>query len=234
MGSTAAERRKDEFLAMVSHELRSPLASIQYASRALGSLHMEAGDRHRMQTLIERQLHRMTRLLDELTEVSRIANGHLHLQHERVDLREVVRNAIETLEADITARAHRLCVLVPDVAVWMRADPARLEQVFVNLLANASKYMDVGGELTVSMHVTESDAVVRVRDSGIGIAAEALPRIFDLYRQAHDSDPRSRSGLGIGLAVVRNLVTLHGGSVTAASRGFGQGSEFIVRLPMGS
>ena len=228
-----ADRRKNEFLAMLSHELRSPIASIGYAVRALRSLKGETVDRSKMQSLIERQLQRMTRLVDELLDVSRIANGRLHVQLERVDLRDIVRNAVETAEPDIAGRAHKLAVLLPSVPVWMQADPSRLEQVVVNLLANASKYTDSGGELSISVHVGRQ-AVIRVRDSGIGIAPKALPRIFDLFEQADASNPRSRSGLGIGLAVVRNLVTLHGGSVTAVSRGIGEGSEFIVRLPLES
>ena len=155
----------------------------------------------------------------------------MHLQRERVDLRDIVRNAIETVGPDVSERNHRFSTELPNVPVWLQADPGRLEQVFVNLVANASKYTDAGGELTLWVHTREGEAVVRVRDSGIGIAAEALPHIFALFRQANALDPRSRSGLGVGLAVVRNLVELHGGSVTGASAGIGRGSEFTVRLP---
>jgi signal transduction histidine kinase len=228
----SANRRKDEFLAMLSHELRSPLASILYGVHVLGR---QAGDviaQQRTQALIERQLRRMTRLVDELLDVSRINSGRLHLQPERLDLRDVVRHAIETLEADIALRHHRLSMELPDVPVWLDGDPCRLEQVFVNLLANASRYTDAGGELAVWIHTNDGQAVVRVRDSGIGIAPDALPHIFELFRQAHESDPRSKAGLGVGLAVVRNLVELHGGSVAAGSAGHGRGSEFTVRLPM--
>jgi signal transduction histidine kinase len=181
--------------------------------------------------MIERQVRRMTQLLDDLLDVSRITNGRLHLQLERIDLRDVVSNAIETLESDIKQRNHRLTTALPDAPVWLQADPGRLEQVFVNLLANASKYTDTGGELAVWMHVRHGQAIVRVRDSGIGIAPEALPHLFELFRQADEAAPRSQSGLGIGLALVRNLVEAHGGSVTGASAGLGQGSEFSVRLP---
>jgi two-component system CheB/CheR fusion protein len=141
-----------------------------------------------------------------------------------------VNNAIETLESDLNERSHRLATELPDTPVWLHADPCRLEQVFVNLVANASRYTDAGGELTVGMHAGEGQAVVRVRDSGIGIAPHALAHIFDLFKQANGADPRSKAGLGVGLAVVRKLVELHGGSVTAASAGLGQGSEFTVRL----
>jgi signal transduction histidine kinase len=227
-----ANRCKDEFLAMLSHELRNPLASIQYAMSFMGKQVGEAPAQQQTQALIERQLHRMTHLVDELLDVSRITSGRLHLQRERLDLRDIVRNAIETLESNINERHHRLSTELAEMPVWMEGDPCRLEQVFVNLLANASRYTDDGGELAVSVLIHEGKAVVRVRDSGIGIAPEALPHIFDLFKQAHEGDPRSRDGLGVGLAVVRSLIELHGGSVTAASGGPGQGSEFMIRLPM--
>jgi signal transduction histidine kinase len=184
-----------------------------------------------MQALIERQLARMTGLVDELLDVSRITSGRLHLQRERIDLRAIVSNAIETLESDLNARKHRLATEVPDAPVWLQADPGRLEQVFVNLLGNASRYTDAGGELKVWVHARQGQAIVRVRDSGIGIAPEALPHIFDLFNQGSEGDPHSKAGLGVGLAVVRHLIELHGGSVTAASAGVRQGSEFTVRLP---
>jgi signal transduction histidine kinase len=226
-----ANRRKDEFLAMLGHELRSPLAAIQNAVRLLSSQSGETPPGQRTQALIERQVRRMTQLLDDLLDVSRICHGRLHLQRERIDLRVVVSNAIETLEADINERHHRLTTALPDAPVWLQADPWRLEQVFVNLLANASRYTDPHGELAVWMHTRDGQAVVGIRDSGIGIAPDALADIFDLFRQADAAAPRSKLGLGIGLALVRNFVELHGGSVTAASAGTGQGSEFTVRLP---
>jgi signal transduction histidine kinase len=228
----SANLRKDEFLAMLSHELRSPLASIQFGVRVLGRQVGDASTQQRTQALIERQLRRMTYLVDELLDVSRITNGRLHLQSERLDLRDVVGHAIETLEPDIAEHNHRLSTELPDMPVWLDGDPCRLEQVFVNLLANASRYTDAGGELAVWIHTKDRQAVVRVRDSGIGIAPDALPHIFDLFKQAHEADPRSRAGLGVGLAVVRNLIELHGGSVTAGSAGTGRGSEFTVRLPL--
>jgi signal transduction histidine kinase len=184
-----------------------------------------------MQALIERQVQRMTRLADDLLDVSRISSGRMHLQRERVDLRVILNHAIETLEASISDRKHRLSTELPAAPVWLQADSGRLEQVFVNLLANASRYTDAGGELSVWVHSREGQAIVRVRDSGIGIAAEALPHIFDLFTRGHDAESRSSEGLGVGLAVVRNIVELHGGSVNVASAGSGQGSEFTVRLP---
>jgi signal transduction histidine kinase len=226
-----ANRRKDEFLAILSHELRSPLASIHYAVRLLATQTGEAPARLRMQALIERQLVRMTHLVDELLDVSRITSGDLYLRRERLDLRDVVSHSIDTLEWDLLERSHRLATELPDAPVWLRADPGRLEQVFVNLLANASRYTNAGGRLSVWVHAKDGEAIIRVRDSGIGIAPEALPHIFDLFKQGNAADPRSKPGLGVGLAVVRSLVELHGGRVTAASAGVGQGSEFTVRLP---
>lgn len=229
-----ANRRKDEFLATLSHELRSPLAAIEIAVQLLRSQTGETPARNRTQAMIERQVRRMTQLVDDLLDVSRISRGRLHLQRERIDLRVVVSNAIETLESAINERHHQLTTVLPDAPLWLHADPWRLEQVFVNLLANASRYTDASGELAVWVHTLDGQAIVRVRDSGIGIAPDCLPHIFDLFRQADEAAARSKAGLGIGLALVRNLVELHGGSVTAASAGLKQGSEFTVRLPTAS
>lgn len=223
-------RRKDEVLATVCHELRSPLASIGHAMRLLGSS-AQAPVKDEMQALIMRQVQRMSSLVDDLLDVTRIANGQLQLQRERIDLRVVVNNAIQTVAPDIQARHHQLTVTSGDAPVWLMADPLRLEQVFVNLLANATKYTQPGGQLALSVDVSGSQAVVRVRDSGIGIAPQLLPHVFDLFRQADEADTQSTSGLGIGLAIVRSLVQLHGGKVAAASRGSGRGSEFTVHLP---
>lgn len=220
-----------DFLATISHELRSPLTSIQNAVRVLGSQLGGSVARQRAQALIERQVRRMTQLVDDVLDVSRICHGRLHLQRERMDLRVVVSNAIETLESDINERHHHLTTALPNGPVWLYADPLRLEQVFVNLLANASRYTDAGGELSVRVHTRDGQVIVRIRDTGIGIAPDALPHIFDLFRQADEAASYCRSGLGIGLALVRTLVELHGGSVTAASAGISHGSEFTVHLP---
>jgi signal transduction histidine kinase len=229
---TIANRRKDEFLAILGHELRNPLAAIHNGIRLLRHQSEGTPAPQTIEAMIERQVRRMTRLVDDLLDVSRITHGYLHLKRERIDLRDVLNKAIQTLESDIKQRNHRLAIALPDAPVWLQADPGRLEQVFVNLLANASKYTDMGGELTVAMHVQDGQAVVRVRDTGIGIAPEVLPQLFGFFRQADEAAPRSQSGLGIGLALVRNLVESHGGSVTGASAGLGQGSEFTVCLLM--
>jgi len=185
----------------------------------------------RMHALIERQACQMTKLAADLLDVTRITCGGLRLKRERVDLCVVVRAAIETLESDFHQRDHRVAATWPDAPVWLHADANRLEQVFVNLLANASKYTDAGGDLALSVQTSDGHAVVCIRDSGIGIAPNVLPYIFDLFVQADEATARSRSGLGIGLALVRMLAELHGGSVTAVSAGLGHGSEFTVRLP---
>jgi two-component system CheB/CheR fusion protein len=226
-----ANRRKDEFLAMLGHELRSPLASIHNAVHLLSHQTQDAPARHKTHAMIERQVRRMTQLVNDLVDVSRITHGRLHLQRERIDLRQVVSKAVETLESDIEQRNHRLTTVLPEAPVWVQADPGRLEQVFINLLANASRYTDAGGDLAVWVHAPDGQAVVRIRDSGIGIAPEVLPHLFELFKQADEAAPHSQSGLGIGLAVVRSLVESHGGRVTGASAGLGQGSEFTVRLP---
>ena len=228
---TLANRRKDEFLAILGHELRNPLAAIHNGIRLLGHQSEGTPAPQTIEAMIERQVRRMTRLVDDLLDVSRITHGCLHLKRERIDLRDVVNKAIQTLESDIKQRSHRLAIALPDAPVWLQADPGRLEQVFVNLLANASKYTDMGGELMVAVDVRDGEAVVRVRDTGIGIAPEVLPQLFGFFRQADEAAPRSQSGLGIGLALVRNLVESHGGSVTGASAGLGRGSEFTVCLP---
>ena len=224
--------RNVQFLAVLAHELRNPLAAIHYAACLLDG---PAGEtllaRQQAQALIERQVQRMTQLVDDLLDVSRVTLGRLRLQRERIDLRLVVGRAIETLQPDVHERHHRLTAALPDAPVWLLGDPGRLEQVFVNLLANATKYTNTGGELGVRMHSRDGQAVVRVRDSGIGILPAALPHIFDLFKQAEAADPRT-GGLGIGLALVRDLVELHGGTVTGDSAGLEQGSEFTVCLPV--
>jgi len=227
----SADRRKDEFLAMLGHELRNPLGVIR---NAVGHLQLEPGVTpagQRTQALIERQVRRMTQLVEDLFDVSRIRTGQLHLQRERIDLRAIVRNALEALEPDVSARRQQLITALPLSPVWLQGDPWRLEQVFVNLLGNASRYTDAEGEVCVSMHVRDGEVVVRIRDSGIGIAPDALPYIFDLFRQADAAVSRSHAGLGIGLALARSFVALHGGCVTATSAGLGRGSEFTVLLP---
>lgn len=238
-----ANRRKDEFLTMLAHDLCGPLAAVRHVVRLWGNQKGEDATSERMQALIERQLGRLTGIVDELQAVSKLDSDTLHLQRERLDLRDVVCRAIETLEWDMQERGHSLAKDLPDVPVWMQGDRGRLEQVFVNLLANAARYTDPGGRVSVSVQVESSVIVVRVQDSGVGIEPAQLPHIFDMdiFEQEAEQEPeqdsaatsRSSSGRSVGLAVVRNLIELHRGSVTAVSAGAGLGSEFTVRLPTG-
>ncbi len=232
------DRRKDEFLAMLSHELRNPLAPILNAALLL-RLH---SNRNRLQgienpvlqqsaTIIERQVEQLARIVDELLEVSRITTGRIQLHPERIALAVVVDNAVATVRSLIEQRKHELTVSLPPQAIWLHADAARLEQVVVNLLTNAAKYTDTGGHVWLTVQQEGEEAVLRVRDTGVGIAPEVLPRIFDLFTQAERSLDRSQGGLGIGLALVQRLVEMHGGTVAATST-LGQGSEFVVRLPV--
>jgi signal transduction histidine kinase len=226
-----ANRRQNDFLAVIFHELRSPLAAICNVVYLLGTQNAGAAAEQRARLLIERQVGRMTRLVDDLLDVSRVGNSQLRLQRGRLDLRRVVQHAIETVASSIGERHLRLATSLPDAPVWLHADAGRLVQVFVNLLVNAVKYTDAGGELRLSVQEEDDHAVVRVRDSGIGIAPDMLPRVFNLFMQVDRSARHSEATLGIGLALARSVVELHGGSLTAASAGLGQGSEFTVRLP---
>ncbi len=226
-------RRKDEFLAMLSHELRNPLSSIV---NALQLMRLQQGDenliQHQARTILERQVAQLGRLIGDLLEVSRIATGQLRLHPENIDLRGVVTVAVEATRAAIDRRGHELTVTLPPQPVWLQADPARLEQVIVNLLDNAGKYSEPGGHIWLSLEAEGGTAALRVRDRGVGISADVLPHVFDLFTQADRSLDRSAGGLGIGLSLVRALVELHHGSVEASSAGLGQGSAFVVRLPL--
>jgi PAS domain S-box-containing protein len=231
------DHRKDEFLAMLSHELRNPLAPILNAALLL-RLH---SNRNRLQgienpivqqsaSIIERQVGQLTRIVDELLEVSRITTGRIQLHRQSISLGVVAENAVATVRSLIDQRKHKLTVTLPAEVIWVHADAARLEQVVVNLLTNAAKYTDRGGQVWLSVQHEGEEAVLRVRDRGVGIAPEILPRIFDLFTQAERSLDRAQGGLGIGLALVHRLVEMHGGTVVVSSS-LGQGSEFVVRLP---
>ena len=222
-----ATRAKDEFLAMLGHELRNPLSPIVTATRLL----KVRGVNGKEIQIIERQLRQLVRLVDDLLDVSRITRGTIELHEERVTLADVVTRAIETTSPLLEQRRHPLVVSVPDTFV-VRGDPGRLAQVFGNLLANASKYSDPGTEIQVWARALGDRVEVRVRDRGIGIRADQLERVFDLFVQQPQSLDRSAGGLGLGLAIVQNLVKAHRGSVRAESGGLGVGSEFIVDLPL--
>jgi PAS domain S-box-containing protein len=224
-------RRKDEFLAMLSHELRNPLAPIANAVHLLRLQQNEDPLQQQARGIIERQLTQLTRLVDDLLEVSRITTGRVQLRQDRIVVSGVVERAVETASPLMDQRRHELTVSLPPQPIWLYADAARLEQVVVNLLTNAAKYTDAGGHIWLTVEQQGDECVLRVRDTGVGIAPELLPRIFELFTQAERSLDRSQGGLGIGLALVQRLVELHRGRVEAYSV-LGHGSEFVVRLPV--
>ena len=224
-------QRKDEFLAMLSHELRNPLAAIFNALHILRLHDTENPIQQKAKIVIERQVGQLAHLVDDLLEVSRVITGRIQLHPERLELRGIVEHAIEAARPLIDRHHHTLSVSFPAEPLWLQADPTRLEQVIVNLLTNAAKYTEEGGQIWLTAQQEGSEVVLRVRDTGVGIAPELLPRIFDLFTQADRTLDRSQGGLGIGLSLVQRLVELHGGTVEAHSGGLGQGSEFIVRLP---
>ncbi len=226
-----ADRRKDEFLAMLAHELRNPLAPIRNALHLLrvsgaGPVAAEARD------VMERQLTQLIRLVDDLLEVSRISRGKVELRRAAVDLAGVVASAVETSRPAIDAARHRLEIRLPPAPLQIEGDFVRLSQVVANLLNNAAKYTDPGGRIALSVQREGAEAEIRVQDNGVGLAPELLPRVFDMFAQADRA--RAAGGLGIGLALAKMLVELHGGRIEARSDGPGRGSEFAVRLPLKS
>jgi signal transduction histidine kinase len=226
-----ADRRKDEFLALLAHELRNPLAPIQNAVEVLKCLGQSRPELQRATAVIQRQAHQARKLVEDLLDVSRIGRGKIRLLLEPVELAEVVARAVEESRPLLEARRQQLAVSLPGEPIRLRADPTRLTQVLANLLNNAAKYTAEGGHVGLTVERDGAEAVVRVRDDGIGITPAMLPRVFDLYAQSDRALRSARGGLGLGLTLVRRLVELHGGTVQAFSQGPGQGSEFVVRLP---
>ena len=227
-----SDRRKDEFLAMLSHELRNPLAAISNGlalveRRASGDANLE-----RVNGLLKRQVGQMTRLLGDLLEVSRITSGKVKLQHRPLDLTDIVQDSVATVQPILEEHRHELVLSLPSEPIRMVGDPTRLEQVVVNLLNNAAKYTEDGGRIWLSMVREDEHAVISVRDNGIGIPPEVLPSLFDLFTQGERTLDRSEGGLGLGLTLVRSLVEMHRGEVSARSEGPGTGSDFEVRLPI--
>ncbi len=225
-------RQKDEFLATLAHELRNPLAPVRNAAQVLrlkGSVQPEvlwSGD------VIDRQVEHLTRLIDDLLDISRITSNKLELRRQRVELSEVIRGAVESSRPNIEQCGHELTVALPPQPVHLLGDVVRLAQVFLNLLNNAAKYTDRGGHIWLTAERQDTEVVVSVKDTGMGIPADKLPRLFEMFFQVDRSLERSRGGLGVGLSLVRRLVDLHGGKVEVRSEGVGKGSEFIVRLPV--
>jgi signal transduction histidine kinase/ActR/RegA family two-component response regulator len=227
-----ADRRKNEFLAILAHELRGPLAPIRNGLQVLRMPGARAEDVTSATAIMERQLGHMARLIDDLIDISRISRGKLQLRREPTDLISVARSVAEATLPICDAMRHELRVTFPSEPIYVDADPTRLAQVVGNLLNNACKFTTSGGRISLVVEQDHEEVLIRVQDTGIGISADYLPRVFDLFTQADSSIERTRSGLGIGLSLVKDVVEMHGGSVSVESAGPGQGSEFIVRLPV--
>ena len=229
-----ADRRKDEFLATLAHELRNPLAPIRHAVRILDAPAADDAQRRWGREVIARQVRHMAWLLDDLLDVSRITRGQLDLKKDYVELRSIVEMAVETARPLIEAKRHSMTIHLPQGAVKLEADPLRLSQVISNLLTNAAKYTDAGGQITLTAALDGEELVISVKDNGIGLSSATIPGLFTMFSQVNSAIDRAEGGLGIGLALVKGLVALHGGEVSIASEGLGRGSEFVVRLPRGN
>jgi PAS domain S-box-containing protein len=229
-----ADRRKDEFLALLAHELRNPLAPIRYALAANKKPGRTPEQRKQTEEIIDRQVTHMSRLLDDLLDVSRITRGTLELKKTRTELTSIIGAAIETARPMLDAKQHNLALDLPTQPVQLEADLVRLAQVFSNLLINAAKYTDPSGRILLRARQEPGAVVISISDNGIGIAEELLPSVFTMFFQSREALGRAEGGLGVGLSLVRGLVMLHGGSVEAHSAGPGRGSEFTVRLPTGA
>jgi PAS domain S-box-containing protein len=227
-----ADRRKDEFLAMLAHELRNPLAPIRNALEILKMPGVDSATVERSREMMGRQVQQLVRLVDDLLDVSRVMRGKIELRKEQVELASVVARAVETVQPLIEAQGHELTISLPPESLPLTADPVRLAQVISNLLTNAAKYTEAKSRIWLTAQREADAAVLRVRDNGIGIAPAMRSRIFELFVQADHTTTRSQGGLGIGLTLVKSLVETHHGTVEAHSPGLGQGSEFVVRLPL--
>jgi PAS domain S-box-containing protein len=227
-----ADRRKDEFMAILAHELRNPLAPLRNALELLRLANDDKTLIDQARGIMARQLDHMVRLIDDLLDMSRISQGKVQVRREPVELAAALQSAVETIRPLLEAQSHSFSVTLPPQTIYLHADPARLTQVIANLLNNAAKFTEKGGHIWLTAERQGNEAVVSVRDTGIGIDAEHLPHLFEMFSQAAPALERSQGGLGIGLSLVRGLVELHGGHVEAHSGGLGKGSEFIVRLPV--
>ena len=226
------ELRTDEFLAVVGHELRGPLAAIHNAVQIADCKGVGDPEHLLATSVIQHQVRQMTRLVDDLLDVSRVKHGKIQLQREQVDLKDVVERALETSRSFIDSRNHHLNVSFPEQAVLVDGDLSRLAQVVSNLLANSAKYTEAGGWIELAVETRGDEAILRVRDTGAGIAPAMLPWCSTCIPRCQARENRSEGGLGIGLSLVRNLIDLHGGRVQATSAGLGHGSEFVVHLPL--
>jgi signal transduction histidine kinase/ActR/RegA family two-component response regulator len=227
-----ADRRKGEFLAMLAHELRNPLATIRAGLQVQRLSGADTQAANSVTDLMERQVEHLVGLVDDLLDVNRIGQGKIQLRRGRVELATIVHAAVETARSLIERMGHELILAEPLEPIWLNADPLRVAQVVGNLLNNASKFTENGGCICLTVALQGEEAEIRVRDNGVGIGADQLPFVFDMFMQAEAPIERSGTGLGIGLALVKNLVEMHGGTVEAHSAGLGHGSEFVVRLPV--
>jgi PAS domain S-box-containing protein len=228
-----SDRRKDEFLAMLAHELRNPLAPIANAAQMLRVWNKETNEEmHWASEVVDRQVRQLTRIVDDLLDVSRITRGKIKLQKTRVDVSSIISAAVETSRPLIESRKHKLNIALASEAIKVEADITRMAQVVTNLLNNAAKYTEEGGQIWLTVDRDGSEATITVQDNGIGMSAEMLSTAFELFAQADRTIDRSQGGLGIGLTLVRSLVELHRGSVSVWSDGLGHGSKFVVRLPL--
>ena len=226
------DQRKNEFLATLSHELRNPLAPMRTAIHALHLSGQWPAGAQELREMFDRQLGHLTHLVNDLLDVARISQGKILLRKEHTDIVAEIKIALDSCSSEINAAGHNLAVSLPHEPIMVDGDRVRLHQIFENLLFNACKYTDPNGRIEVSLTSDATEAVCRIRDTGVGIAPEMLPRIWDIFAQADSASNRSRQGLGIGLSLVKKLIQLHGGSVEAFSEGLGKGSEFVVRIPI--
>lgn len=226
-----ADRQKNDFLAVLSHELRNPLAAIRNAGEILARVAGDTPNGHAALAMLARQTAQLTRLVDDLLDISRVAQGKVSLREETLEVGEIIEHAAETVQPLVREKSHRLIISKPFTAIHVSGDRVRLVQCVGNLLHNAVKYTDPGGEIEVRVQLEGSEVAIEVRDNGGGIAPELLPHVFDLFVQSDRALDRSQGGLGIGLSVVQHLVERHGGTVSAASAGVGLGSVFTIRLP---
>jgi|SRR5688572_15677172 len=231
-GRERAHSRESPAVAQVAHELRNCLGTIGGAMRVLDIETLEEARRRQARTIVGRQLDQMSRLIGDLVDASLSHAGRLQLERARIDLRVPLGRALESVDFQVRQRRHRLQASMPAEPIWIHADSTRLEQVFMNLLVNACKYTQMGGEIDVVAESFQDEAVVCVSDTGIGISPDLLPELFEPYVRAQSDLGRGRAGLGLGLSLVRNLVQRHGGSIEAESAGLDRGSMFIVRLPI--
>lgn len=225
------DRRKDEFLATLAHELRNPLASVSNALQVWPRLEHDSKRLSDIREMMNRQVAHLKHLIDDLLDVSRISQGKIDLKRERLELHTILEHAVESIREKIDDARHNLEISLPKEAFLVEGDRVRLIQVFANLIHNAVKYTNPGGELRATAQLKGEFVEIRIKDSGLGIPADMLDKIFEPFTQVRDTHGRSQGGMGIGLALVSNLIALHGGTIEVHSEGIGKGSEFIVRLP---